>query len=749
MCRTSSLIIIGLALVILLVAANAEAENHNAVIISGEKAFAPGPPPEGPRCFADPENYLCFWTDIFLMWEALYFTGKYELHGIAPGSDHIYIFYGPDGRDCKDDNLNPYRYSALRVHEIENISDYGYYKDDILAILDSLAYTMNSTNNFFFYVISHGKTDTLTLRHGAEKISAIELAEKTDQITCKTKTFWFQPCHSGSFIDELEDTNTVILTATSADRRAYWADDIVKWDTAWVEELWESYVVDYSEKEQYIPPGPPGKGGEYQTHGEFSFHAMNAATGETPKGETRNADENGDLLVSMNEIYDHIIEWDSWQYHGRPEQGHLPELPQYSDSGGIGESLFLGWDDYTPPSTPAALVDSCTCTDTTMYVILNWNDNTEQDLVGYRVYRNDDRIASLHESRHSDYDVEEMVYRYDVSAFDVANNESQLHRVRLSLICGDPKPDGVISVSDANYLVSFIYRGGPEPACPPAPYSCCGDVNVDGRITIADATYIIDYIYRGGPPPCEPEGRSSSGEYAQAGLSRLTTDEDVAEITVLAQFDVPIAGVHLGITYDAETIDMLDPAVTSRSEGLELFYDLNLTRGYLSLGMLDLKGQNYIERGDGAILTLRLRGERGSPDLKSVCLEEVVFVDMDSRTLQTEILNGCGPSGGSQGASLSGGTSMRFVLAQNSPNPFSSGTSIEYVIPTSSHVVLTVYDISGKAVETLVDGTQTSGFHSVQWDGRDGIGGRVAAGVYFYKLTADEFTSVKKMVLLR
>ncbi|KPJ49541.1 hypothetical protein AMJ40_05315, partial [candidate division TA06 bacterium DG_26] len=63
--------------------------------------------------------------------------------------------------------------------------------------------------------------------------------------------------------------------------------------------------------------------------------------------------------------------------------------------------------------------------------------------------------------------------------------------------CGDCNGDGRITVADATYIVSYIYRGGPGMVC-----DC--DVNLDTRLTVADATYIVSYIYRGGPPPCNP-----------------------------------------------------------------------------------------------------------------------------------------------------------------------------------------------------------------------------------------------------
>jgi hypothetical protein len=72
------------------------------------------------------------------------------------------------------------------------------------------------------------------------------------------------------------------------------------------------------------------------------------------------------------------------------------------------------------------------------------------------------------------------------------------------LLCGDCNGDGRVTVADATYLVSFIYREGPEPVG-------SGDVNLDGRTTVADATYIVAYVYRGGPPPCGPPLGSGLG----------------------------------------------------------------------------------------------------------------------------------------------------------------------------------------------------------------------------------------------
>jgi len=85
-----------------------------------------------------------------------------------------------------------------------------------------------------------------------------------------------------------------------------------------------------------------------------------------------------------------------------------------------------------------------------------------------------------------------------------------------------------------------------------------------------------------------------------------------------------------------------------------------------------------------------------------------------------------------------------FKLEQNYPNPFNPETNINYQLPLDSYVTLKIYDILGREVQTLVSGLQSKGNHTVIFDG-----GRFASGVYFYKLTAGNYTSVKKMILLK
>jgi hypothetical protein len=85
----------------------------------------------------------------------------------------------------------------------------------------------------------------------------------------------------------------------------------------------------------------------------------------------------------------------------------------------------------------------------------------------------------------------------------------------------------------------------------------------------------------------------------------------------------------------------------------------------------------------------------------------------------------------------------RFALEQNYPNPFNPTTTIEFSLPRRSFVTLTVMDALGREIEKLASGTFTAGIHHVEWNASH------PAGTYFYRLSTDDFTQTRKMLLLK
>jgi len=86
----------------------------------------------------------------------------------------------------------------------------------------------------------------------------------------------------------------------------------------------------------------------------------------------------------------------------------------------------------------------------------------------------------------------------------------------------------------------------------------------------------------------------------------------------------------------------------------------------------------------------------------------------------------------------------QFDLSQNYPNPFNPSTTISYALPTDEFVSLTVYNVLGKAITTLVNEQKHAGSYNISFNASE-----LPSGVYFYKLIAGNYVSIKKMLLLK
>ncbi len=92
---------------------------------------------------------------------------------------------------------------------------------------------------------------------------------------------------------------------------------------------------------------------------------------------------------------------------------------------------------------------------------------------------------------------------------------------------------------------------------------------------------------------------------------------------------------------------------------------------------------------------------------------------------------------------------QRFSLEQNYPNPFNPSTVITFNLAKKTDVELNVYSVTGQKVRSLVKGNQKAGQYTVTWNGRNDVGQKVASGLYFYKIEADDFVASKKMILIK
>ncbi|MBI5470903.1 MAG: T9SS type A sorting domain-containing protein [Ignavibacteriae bacterium] len=162
-------------------------------------------------------------------------------------------------------------------------------------------------------------------------------------------------------------------------------------------------------------------------------------------------------------------------------------------------------------------------------------------------------------------------------------------------------------------------------------------------------------------------------------------------------------------------------------------------------------GLNHVQIFDSQGNFLRFLGREGHPStnfrvpMGIATADSILYVaSMAGSEVQAYTVNGLITSVSEPTAP------MTYSLEQNYPNPFNPTTSIRFSLPSGGLVNLTIYDIAGREVKTLVNEQRLAGIHTVAWDGRGKAGMSVSSGVYFYRLTVgNEFTQTNKMAFIR
>ncbi|MDP6169042.1 MAG: FlgD immunoglobulin-like domain containing protein, partial [Candidatus Marinimicrobia bacterium] len=83
------------------------------------------------------------------------------------------------------------------------------------------------------------------------------------------------------------------------------------------------------------------------------------------------------------------------------------------------------------------------------------------------------------------------------------------------------------------------------------------------------------------------------------------------------------------------------------------------------------------------------------------------------------------------------------------PNPFNPVTNLSYDLPEDAMVTIAIYDMMGKVVRTLVNGQQSAGYKTLQWNATNNGGRPISAGLYIYTIQAGTFNQTRKMILLK
>jgi hypothetical protein len=159
--------------------------------------------------------------------------------------------------------------------------------------------------------------------------------------------------------------------------------------------------------------------------------------------------------------------------------------------------------------------------------------------------------------------------------------------------------------------------------------------------------------------------------------------------------------------------------VYSTSETVNVSWDFNGVPDEYEVGYSTNSGQVFSDLRNTDLITL-------SPDMELII------------RVGTQVLSVDAPS-----------VPQTFTLEQNYPNPFNPTTQIKYALPEDALVSISIYDVTGRMVKSLINMNQSTGYHSLRWDATNDIGEAVSAGMYIYTIQAGDYRATKKMVLLK
>jgi hypothetical protein len=141
-----------------------------------------------------------------------------------------------------------------------------------------------------------------------------------------------------------------------------------------------------------------------------------------------------------------------------------------------------------------------------------------------------------------------------------------------------------------------------------------------------------------------------------------------------------------------------------------------------------------------------VKGSQG--DTTTIHFDEI-WLNEDPPDVITDGLFTVGPSSDVGDEDEIPGKPGEFTLYQNYPNPFNPITVIQYALPRDCEVEITLYNVSGQKIKTLVKRKEKAGYREVRWDGKNDEGEQVASGIYLYTIKAGEFTQSKKMLIIK
>jgi hypothetical protein len=296
-------------------------------------------------------------------------------------------------------------------------------------------------------------------------------------------------------------------------------------------------------------------------------------------------------------------------------------------------------------------------------------------------------------------------------------------------VAADVNCTGVITSYDAALILEYVVGGISAFPCavPWAFYALVDSVCTYGCPGRMDWIGVLTGDLTGPPDTLTLAG----GEPVIMRLGEAIHYDDRVDIPILVEGAYDIYSSQLDLAYDAEDLYVISVASQGLASGSMSTHRAD--GGILKIAMAGT--QSY--GGDGEIAVMTFGKNNPVPEIG------------DRVMLSTAMFNEGYPPveiGGPAGIRTE---PSEFGLGPVVPNPFSNGTVISYSVGTSGRVNLSIYNVSGQLVRSLIDRHEEPGHRSVSWDGRDAAGARVARGVYFCRMQSVGFAAATRIVLLR
>ena len=291
---------------------------------------------------------------------------------------------------------------------------------------------------------------------------------------------------------------------------------------------------------------------------------------------------------------------------------------------------------------------------------------------------------------------------------------------------GDANGDGVVDLSDFGVLIAVFGTSDPN-----------ADFDGNGIVDLADVAILIANFGQ----TLQEAPSSLANPISAAGRLSLRMPAkprkgDVVEVAVVAK-DASLKAYSFVLTYDESMLSILDK--DGIVEGDFLRDTLFVTKD----GRVFSASRSTASEGSGVLTKLRFKVLAEGISTDAISLRDVQVIDGAASFSRLPEIH----------AALNT-TPHRTQLLANYPNPFNPETWIPFELAKDADVNIQIYDVSGRLVRTLNFGYRPAGHYvdrsaAAYWDGRNSSGERVASGVYLYRLTAGDFSAVRRMVIMK